>query len=125
MREGQCGSSPDVVDAVSAIYGTNRKTSSNSGAGPNRRRARYADLKEFCHQVYVVVFLIQKAPLPEHMIGADAAFFPEEHFKLQSDTINQGMEGEGGPVALAVFKIKSGVGRRQRFCAGAPIREEF
>jgi hypothetical protein len=45
-----------------------------------------AYLKEVCHQVYVVVFLIQKAPLPEHMIGADAAFFPEEHFKLQSDT---------------------------------------
>ena len=27
-------------------------------------------------------FLIQDAPLPEHMVGADAAFFLEQHFKL-------------------------------------------
>jgi hypothetical protein len=31
-------------------------------------------------------FLIQKAPLPEHLIGADATFFLEKHFKLQSET---------------------------------------
>jgi hypothetical protein len=40
-------------------------------------------------------FFDSEGSLPEHMIGADAAF-PEEHFKLQSDTINQGMEEEGG-----------------------------
>ena len=33
------------------------------------------------------------------MIGADAAFFPEEHFKLQSDTsgalMNEALNGDG------------------------------
>ncbi len=29
-------------------------------------------------------FLIQNAPLPERMIGADPQFFLEQHFKMQT-----------------------------------------
>src|SRR6478672_10046244 len=42
--------------------------------------------KEFATKYMWWFFLIQKAPLPEHMIGADAAFFLEQHFELQSGT---------------------------------------
>src|SRR4029450_6140396 len=42
--------------------------------------------KEFATKYMWWFFLIQKAPLPEHMIGADAAFFLEKHFELQSGT---------------------------------------
>jgi haloacetate dehalogenase len=31
-------------------------------------------------------FLIQKAPLPEHMIGADPEFFLNEHLEVQNGT---------------------------------------
>jgi haloacetate dehalogenase len=42
--------------------------------------------KEFATKYMWWFFLIQKAPLPEHMIGADAAFFLEQHFELQCGT---------------------------------------
>jgi len=42
--------------------------------------------KEFATRFMWWFFLIQKAPLPEHMIAADAAFFLDQHFKLQCGT---------------------------------------
>jgi haloacetate dehalogenase len=42
--------------------------------------------KEFATRYMWWFFLIQTAPLPEHMIGADAAFFLEQHFKVQNGT---------------------------------------
>ena len=42
--------------------------------------------KEFATKYMWWFFLIQEAPLPEHMVGADAAFFLEQHFKLQNGT---------------------------------------
>jgi haloacetate dehalogenase len=42
--------------------------------------------KEFATKYMWWFFLIQKAALPEHIIGSDAAFFLEEHLKLQSAT---------------------------------------
>jgi haloacetate dehalogenase len=41
---------------------------------------------EFATKYMWWFFLIQEAPLPEHMIGAAATFFLEQHFKLQSGT---------------------------------------
>jgi haloacetate dehalogenase len=42
--------------------------------------------KEFATKYMWWFFLIQKAPLPEHMIEADPKFFLEEHFKMQNRT---------------------------------------
>jgi haloacetate dehalogenase len=42
--------------------------------------------KEFATKYMWWFFLIQKAPLPEHMIGADPNFFLDEHFELQNGT---------------------------------------
>ncbi len=42
--------------------------------------------KEFATKYMWWFFLIQKAPLPEHMIGADPQFFLEQHFKMQNAT---------------------------------------
>jgi haloacetate dehalogenase len=42
--------------------------------------------KEFATRYMWWFFLIQKAPLPEHMIGADPQFFLEQHFTLQNGT---------------------------------------
>ena len=42
--------------------------------------------KEFATRFMWWFFLIQKASLPEHMIAADAAFFLDQHFKLQCGT---------------------------------------
>jgi haloacetate dehalogenase len=42
--------------------------------------------KEFATKYMWWFFLIQNAPLPEHMIGADPAFFLEQHFKMQNGT---------------------------------------
>ena len=42
--------------------------------------------KEFATRYMWWFFLIQKAPLPEHMIGADPQFFLEQHFKMQNGT---------------------------------------
>lgn len=42
--------------------------------------------KEFATKYMWWFFLIQNAPLPEHMIGADPQFFLEEHFKMQNGT---------------------------------------
>jgi haloacetate dehalogenase len=40
--------------------------------------------KEFATKYMWWFFLIQNAPLPEHMIGADPAFFLDYHFKVQN-----------------------------------------
>jgi haloacetate dehalogenase len=42
--------------------------------------------KEFATKYMWWFFLIQKTPLPEHMIGADPNFFLDEHFKVQNGT---------------------------------------
>ena len=42
--------------------------------------------KEFATKYMWWFFLIQKAPLPEHMIGADPNFFLDEHFEMQNGT---------------------------------------
>jgi haloacetate dehalogenase len=42
--------------------------------------------KEFATKYMWWFFLIQNAPLPEHMIGADPEFFLEQHFKMQNGT---------------------------------------
>jgi haloacetate dehalogenase len=42
--------------------------------------------KEFATKYMWWFFLIQKAPLPEHMIGADPEFFLEQHFAIQNGT---------------------------------------
>ena len=42
--------------------------------------------KEFATKYMWWFFLIQKAPLPEHMIGADPNFFLDEHFEVQNGT---------------------------------------
>jgi haloacetate dehalogenase len=42
--------------------------------------------KEFATRYMWWFFLIQNAPLPEHMIGADPQFFLEQHFKMQNGT---------------------------------------
>ncbi len=42
--------------------------------------------KEFATKYMWWFFLIQKAPLPEHMIGADPNFFLDEHFAVQNGT---------------------------------------
>lgn len=42
--------------------------------------------KEFATKYMWWFFLIQKAPLPEHMIGADPQFFLEQHLKMQNGT---------------------------------------
>ncbi|HET9284974.1 MAG TPA: alpha/beta hydrolase [Candidatus Angelobacter sp.] len=42
--------------------------------------------KEFATKYMWWFFLIQKTPLPEHMIGADPEFFLEQHFKMQNGT---------------------------------------
>jgi len=42
--------------------------------------------KEFATKYMWWFFLIQNAPLPEHMIGADPQFFLEQHFKMQNGT---------------------------------------
>ena len=41
---------------------------------------------EFATKYMWWFFLIQKAPLPEHMIGADAEFFLDRHFEVQNGT---------------------------------------
>jgi haloacetate dehalogenase len=41
---------------------------------------------EFATKYMWWFFLIQKAPLPEHMIGTDAEFFLERHFDVQNRT---------------------------------------
>jgi haloacetate dehalogenase len=42
--------------------------------------------KEFATRYMWWFFLIQAAPLPEHMIGADPEFFLEQHFAMQNGT---------------------------------------
>jgi haloacetate dehalogenase len=42
--------------------------------------------KEFATKYMWWFFLIQKAPLPEHMIGADPEFFLDEHLEVQNGT---------------------------------------
>jgi hypothetical protein len=42
--------------------------------------------KEFATKYMWWFFLIQKAPLPEHMIGADPEFFLNEHLEVQNGT---------------------------------------
>lgn len=42
--------------------------------------------KEFATKYMWWFFLIQQAPLPERMIGADPKFFLEQHFKMQNTT---------------------------------------
>jgi haloacetate dehalogenase len=42
--------------------------------------------KEFATKYMWWFFLIQKAPLPEHMIGADPEFFLDYHFQVQNGT---------------------------------------
>jgi haloacetate dehalogenase len=42
--------------------------------------------KEFATKYMWWFFLIQKAPLPEHMVGADPNFFLDEHFEVQNGT---------------------------------------
>ena len=42
--------------------------------------------KEFATKYLWWFFLIQKAPLPEHMIGADPEFFLNEHLEVQNGT---------------------------------------
>ena len=42
--------------------------------------------KEFATKYVWWFFLIQKAPLPEHMIGADPEFFLNEHLEVQNGT---------------------------------------
>jgi len=41
---------------------------------------------EFATKYMWWFFLIQKAPLPEHMIGADPEFFLDQHFQIQNGT---------------------------------------
>lgn len=41
---------------------------------------------EFATKYMWWFFLIQKAPLPEHMIGADPEFFLDQHFEVQNGT---------------------------------------
>jgi haloacetate dehalogenase len=41
---------------------------------------------EFATKYMWWFFLIQKAPLPEHMIGADPEFFLDQFFELQNGT---------------------------------------
>lgn len=41
---------------------------------------------EFATKYMWWFFLIQKPPLPEHMIGADPEFFLEQHFQVQNGT---------------------------------------
>ena len=42
--------------------------------------------KEFATKYVWWFFLIQKAPLPEHMVGADPEYFLDEHFEVQNGT---------------------------------------
>jgi haloacetate dehalogenase len=42
--------------------------------------------KEFATKYMWWFFLIQQAPLPEHMIGADPGFFLDQHFQVQNGT---------------------------------------
>src|SRR5262249_11217688 len=42
--------------------------------------------REFATRYVWWFFLIQKEPLPEHMIGADALFFLNKHFEVQNGT---------------------------------------
>lgn len=42
--------------------------------------------QEFATRYMWWFFLIQQAPLPEHMIGADPAFFLDQHFAVQNAT---------------------------------------
>jgi haloacetate dehalogenase len=42
--------------------------------------------KEFATKYMWWFFLIQNAPLPEHMIGADPEFFLSQHFQIQNGT---------------------------------------
>jgi haloacetate dehalogenase len=42
--------------------------------------------KEFATRYMWWFFLIQDAPLPEHMIGTDPGFFLDQHFKVQNKT---------------------------------------
>lgn len=42
--------------------------------------------KEFATRYMWWFFLIQDAPLPEHMIAADPRFFLDQHFKVQNKT---------------------------------------
>jgi haloacetate dehalogenase len=47
----------------------------------------YRDTSKECATKYMWwVFLIQKAPLPEHMSGADPDFFLDQHFEVQNGT---------------------------------------
>jgi haloacetate dehalogenase len=55
--------------------------------------------KEFATKSVWWFFLIQKAPLPEHMIGADPEFFLDEHLKVQNGT-----PGALTPEAVAEYK---------------------
>ena len=42
--------------------------------------------KEFATKYMWWFFLIQKEPLPEHMIGCDPEFFLDKHFEMQNGT---------------------------------------
>jgi haloacetate dehalogenase len=42
--------------------------------------------KEFATKYMWWFFLIQKEPLPEHMIGCDSEFFLDKHFEMQNGT---------------------------------------
>ena len=42
--------------------------------------------QEFATKYMGWFFLIQKEPLPEHMIGADSEFFLNKHFEMQNGT---------------------------------------
>jgi haloacetate dehalogenase len=55
--------------------------------------------KEFATKYMWWFFLIQKEPLPEHMIGADSEFFLDKHFEMQNGT-----PGAITPEAMAEYK---------------------
>ena len=55
--------------------------------------------KEFATKYMWWFFLIQKEPLPEHMIGCDPEFFLDKHFEMQNGT-----PGAITPEAMAEYK---------------------
>jgi hypothetical protein len=54
-------------------------------AGPGRSADAHGPL-DTNREIPWWFFLIQAAPLPEHMIGVDPEFFLEQHFAMQNGT---------------------------------------